>query len=182
MEAPAQPVTRAPRNRLPASGPDGSVLLCRIGAGLCGFPVRQVIEIMRPVPVEPLAGATPSVLGVSVIRGAPVPVVDAAFLVRGEPGDASRLVTVRLDGAPAEGRDAERVVALAVDAVLGVRGIQSTELNALPPLLSDTQRLKIIAMGVDDAEILVVLDCARAVPESVWAALSGPQAGVGVGR
>src|SRR5688500_14337406 len=67
---------------------------------------RDVIEVMRPLPCEPLAGVPPFVLGVSVVRGSAIPVVDAARLVGGPPAVATRWITLRL--APA------RAAALAV--------------------------------------------------------------------
>jgi purine-binding chemotaxis protein CheW len=149
------------------------VLVCRIGGGLCAFPVRHVIETMRPLPVEPLAGAPPFVLGVSVIRGAAVPVVDTGLLVRGERLRASRLVTLRIDRGGTGSRSGQRTVALAVSGVVGLSLLPAGSLTRLPPLLGDEERVKITAIGVADAQALLVLECARTVPESVWKALSG---------
>jgi purine-binding chemotaxis protein CheW len=147
------------------------MLVCRIGTGLCAFPVRHVVEIMRPGSIEPLSGVPSFVVGVCVIRGAPVPVVDTGLLVRGERQETSRLVTIRVGAAMSGGP--ERVVALAVTEVIGLNLIAPASLAGLPPLLGDPRRLEIIKMGVLETEMLLVLDCARTVPESVWAALSG---------
>jgi purine-binding chemotaxis protein CheW len=161
----------------PAARLDGQVLVCRIGTGMCALPVRHVVEIMRPLPIERLSGVAPFVLGVSVIRGLPVPVVDAGQLVHGERQAVSRFVTMRVD-------TSERVVALAVTEVLGLSPLPDTALTGLPPLLGGPRRQEIVAMGVVDAGTLLVLDCARTVPESVWAALSAISAGsrAGTGR
>jgi purine-binding chemotaxis protein CheW len=162
----------------PVTRLDDQALVCRIGTGMCALPVRHVVEIMRPLPIERLSGVPPFVVGVSVIRGVPVPVVDAGQLVRGERQAVSRLVTMRA------GDTGERVVALAVTGVLGLNPLPDTALTSLPPLLGGQRRREIIAMGVVDAGTLLVLDCARTVPESVWAALSATSAGsrAGTGR
>src|SRR5690242_13991979 len=97
---------------------DGRVVLCQAGTGRYALPVTRVVEIMRPPPVERLTGTPPYVLGVSVIRGAPVPVVDVAMLVHGEAGRGNRVVTVRAgDGSgdgSGNGSGGGRVVALVV--------------------------------------------------------------------
>lgn len=163
---PPQPAPPAPSG-YPDGGSDGPLLVCRIGTGLCAFPVRHVVETMRPMSIEPLSGVPSFVVGFSVIRGGAVPVVDAGLLVRGERQATARLVVMRV-GAPGT----SRVVALAVTEVLGLRPSGSAALDGLPPLLGEPRRLEIIAMGVVDTETLLVLDCARTVPESVWTALS----------
>ena len=58
-----------------------SWLLCRAGARLCALPLQNVMETMRLLPIEPVAGAPRSVLGLCPIRGAPVPVVDLQSLL-----------------------------------------------------------------------------------------------------
>src|SRR5438105_299934 len=71
-------------------------LVCTAGSQLCALPVRHVVETMRMLPLEQLAGAPSYVRGLSVIRGSPVPVVDAAALLfdqRGAP--CERLVVLR---------------------------------------------------------------------------------------
>src|SRR4051812_28054387 len=99
-------------------GQDGqlSLLVCRVGSRLCGLPLAQVVETMRPLPIEPLAHLPSFVDGLSLIRGRPVPVLDARRLmgVDGEPGVRTRFVTLEL---------AEGSAVLAVDAVLGVRSV-----------------------------------------------------------
>jgi purine-binding chemotaxis protein CheW len=123
-----------------------------------------VIETMRPLPVEPLRGAPPFVLGISIIRGAPTPVVDAAALIGATGSTPRRFVTIRTG---------TRIGALAVDAVIGVHALAS--LAALPPLL-DAARDVAAAIGTLDAELLVVLDTARLVPDDVFAVLEGAPA------
>ena len=52
------------------------VLIVMAGARACAIPLDYVAETMRPLPIEPVAGTPGFVRGVSVIRGAPTPVVD----------------------------------------------------------------------------------------------------------
>jgi purine-binding chemotaxis protein CheW len=86
-----------------------------------------VVEVMRPLPLEPVIGLPTFILGLSVIRGAPVPVVDLAALTGDRRGSGTtRFVTLGLG---------ERRVAVAVEEVLGVRALDVETLQELPPLL-----------------------------------------------
>lgn len=127
------------------------------------MPLGSVIETMRPLAIEPIAGAPAFVMGLSIIRGAPVPVIDLGGLLGGasaggSPAAPGRLVTLRVDG---------RCVALAVEAVLGVRALPAS-LEEPPPLLREAADDAIESIGVLDAELLLVLRAAQLVPESVW--------------
>lgn len=136
--------------------PVGVQLFTRVGALGCAIPIEHVIETMRPLPIEPLGDATEPVRGVAIVRGAPVPVVDLAALL-GQPGRPSRLVIVRAG---------ERRVGLLVDAVEAVRELDGAQLAALPPLLRDARHDRVARIGALDAELMVVLDVARLVPEA----------------
>jgi purine-binding chemotaxis protein CheW len=131
-----------------------------VASRTCALPLDAVIETMRPLPVELLVGAPPFIAGVSVIRGEPVPVVDAARLLGGEPAQAQRWVTLR--GGP-------RPIALAVDTVLGVRDIAAAQLSALTPLAGAIAGEIVSAIGTLDHRLLVVLETARLVPDAVFA-------------
>ena len=43
---------------------------------LAALPLEHVVETMRPLPVEPLGDAPRFILGLSIVRGEPIPVVD----------------------------------------------------------------------------------------------------------
>jgi purine-binding chemotaxis protein CheW len=146
-----------------AESPRDAFLICRTGARFCGLPVGLVIETMRPLPVEPLAGMPSFVRGLSVIRGIPTPVVDAGALLatRENPG-ATRFVTVRAG---------ERQVALAFEAVLGVRSLSAALLKDLPPLFRGAGAELVSAVGTLDAELLIVLRSARILSEEDWRTL-----------
>jgi purine-binding chemotaxis protein CheW len=137
-------------------------LMCRFATRRCALWLEHVVETMRLLPVEPLVGAPPFVRGVAVIRGDPLPVVDAASLLGAGESRPTRFVTVRAG---------DRRVGLAVDAVLGVQVISPTSLQELPPLLGDASAGVISAIGALESELLVVLRSARLVPEGVWALL-----------
>lgn len=137
-------------------------LVLRAGAHLCALDLAHVLETMRPLPVEPVAGVPEFVTGVSVIRGEPVPVVDVAALIGGKRRVVTRFVTA--DG----GRQS---VALAVEAVLGVRPFPLELRRTLPPLLRGAGADVVAAVAMADAEPLLVLRSARIVPDEVWAAI-----------
>jgi purine-binding chemotaxis protein CheW len=137
-------------------------LICRVPATVCALPLTDVEETMRVLPVEPLAGMPHFVRGLAIIRGAAMPVVDAAFLLGAKESRPTRFVTVKV---------ADRRVALAFDAVLGVREIPVESLQGLPPLLKDASSGVISAIATLDAALLVILRSAHLVPDAVWAAL-----------
>jgi purine-binding chemotaxis protein CheW len=144
-----------------------ALLICRVGSRLCGIPLEHVLETMRPLPVESLGNAPGFVDGLSLIRGRPTPVIDAARLLGAatEQKARGRYVTLRLG---------ERCAAFAVDSVLGVRQIDLAELGELPPLLREHNEL-VAALGAIDHELFLVLERALLVPEAVWAALDAQQ-------
>jgi purine-binding chemotaxis protein CheW len=137
-------------------------LVCRVLSQLCGLPIAHVGETMRPLPVVALASAVEAVRGVAIIRGAPVPVVHLAGLLAAAASPATRFVTVNVAG---------RCVALEVDEVVGVRTLPAASLQNLPPLLHDADTDTVVAMRTLDAQLLIVLNSARLIPDAVWLAL-----------
>ena len=118
---------------------------------------------MRPLPIELLPGMPPFVVGLSIVRGTPIPVVDTGLLIATAATGlgAARFVTIKVGS---------RRAALAVDAVIGVRDLASASAHMLPPLLHDAGAV-VEAVGALDADLLLVLRSARIVPESVWSAV-----------
>ncbi len=151
-----------------------SALLVRGAGAVCAIPAPQVIETMRPLPIEPLGNAPNFVLGIALIRGAAVPIVELAAVLDAsrEPAmpssHAGRFVTLRVG---------ERCVALAVDSVAGLVQVNPQNLSVMPPLLNHACPDVVQAIGTLDAELLLVLETARLVPESVWSELDKVQAG-----
>lgn len=143
--------------------PDAALwLLCRVGTLLCALPVDQVGAIMRLLPIEPVAGAPPYLLGLAIIRGVPVPVVDAGTIIGGELTRPQRLVTIT-SGA--------RTVALAVDEVTGVMAIAADQSEPLPLLLQGVASETVSAIGSLDSALLLFLRLSRIVPEDVFVRL-----------
>ncbi|HEY3973655.1 MAG TPA: chemotaxis protein CheW [Candidatus Sulfotelmatobacter sp.] len=143
-------------------------LTIRVGARICAVPLSDVVEIMRPLPVEPWTGPTDVVQGLSVIRGAPVPVVDLGRLLGASDKSLStRLVAIRVGA---------RRVALAVDSVLGIREFAPVLRSQMPPLLLDTRTDLVEAVGALDTELFTVLKTCRIVPAKVWEALPRQEA------
>jgi purine-binding chemotaxis protein CheW len=142
-------------------------LLCRAGSSLCALPLANVVEIMRALRVEPVAGAPPFVRGLSVIRGAPTPVVDIAHLFGGCTAPSRRWVTVKTG---------TRVVALAVDSVLGVRSVvTASNTEPLPPLLREAMSDMVSVIRRLDADLLMFLNTARIVAEVLLEHLGDPE-------
>jgi len=144
-----------------------TLLLCRVATRLCALPIEHVVETMRPLPMDGMPGTARFVLGACIVRGSPVPVVDAATLLGTSEAHPSRLVIVKAD---------RRRFALAVRSVIGVRAIPRESLHGLAPLLHDAGSAVITAMGTLEAELLLVLQSARVVPDSVWDALESEPA------
>jgi purine-binding chemotaxis protein CheW len=134
-------------------------LICRAGRTLCSLPLSGVVETFRPLPVEHVAGAPPFLLGLSIVRGQPVPVVDLSLLLNGSPATPTRFVVVKADS---------RRVALAVDAVVGIRPIAEESMQALPPLLRDAETGMVSAIGTLDNALFVVLQASRIVPDNFF--------------
>lgn len=147
-----------------------SVLMVTAGTRNCALPLEHVRESLRPLPVEKVAGVPAYVEGMAVIRGRPVPVVDLQTLL-GEttaPADPStaaagdRLVLLQLG---------QRQVALRVQQVVGVRQVDGVGFAQLPPVLGDAGDRAIAAVGVKDAQLMLVLGAARLLPADLWATL-----------
>jgi purine-binding chemotaxis protein CheW len=134
------------------------VLVVRIEHRLAALPLGDVIETMRPLPIEAIAGAPAGVLGLAIVRGAPVPVLDLRVLLGLPAAPCARFVTARV---------AERCVAFAVDEVVGAREIAPGALAGLPPLLGEAQPELVTAMGALDRELLLVLRAGRRLLEAV---------------
>ena len=149
-------------------------LLCRIGSRIGALALKDVRETMRPLPIEPLPGMPPFVLGVAIVRGFPAPIVDAVRLLKplGSPppmipSPSARFVSLKLG---------ERTAVLAVDAVLDIRPLVAGILADIPPLLRETGAEQMAMIGALDAHLLFVLEAARLVPEPVWSAIKASEA------
>jgi len=150
----------------------------------CAFFVTDVAEVMRPLPIERMANMPRFVLGLSIIRGQPTPIIDAATLL-GQGADDARSDGRHSGDVSGAGdqdggatatrfvvmRVGERRVALAVAAVLGVRPVARQSLRALPPLLRHAGDHAVAAIGALDNQLLTVLAGGYLVPPAFWDAL-----------
>jgi purine-binding chemotaxis protein CheW len=137
----------------------------RSGGRLCGLPLDHVVEIMRPLPIESIRGAPAFVRGISVVRGAPIPIVDLRVLLGDDQARPLRLVALRIAG--------DRRVGLLVDRVVGIRDRLELSSDRLPPLLRDTGDL-VDELGRLDGQLLSVLQTANLVAEELYQRLVEP--------
>jgi chemotaxis signal transduction protein len=158
--APIIPITRivaSDSNRV-------TLLLVKAGDLLCALPIPGVIETMRLLPVTSISGTSDFVLGMCVVRGETVAVVDLATLLGLQPKHSNRSRLITMHAGP-------RVIAAAVDAVVGLRIFDRTVLAEVPLLLQQAHPDVLKGVGVLDRELLVVLDGSRIVNEEVLAQL-----------
>lgn len=137
-----------------------TALVFRAGTLLCALPLDEVVETMRPLETRPLAGTAGFVLGISVLRGVPAPVIDIGRLLTGAPGVVERYVAVRTERGP---------VALATGTVLGIRATRAGPSQTHPVVLAGSHRL-VAGVGTFGAEPVLLLQSMRAVPDEVWEA------------
>lgn len=140
---------------------------------LCALNLAEVVETFRPLPIASVAGAPAYVLGLSIVRGLSVAVVDLCQLLEGDKAalasaaGAQRMVSLRVG---------ERTIALLVDAVLGVRSLDTAQLASTPGLMGAVASDLLSTLGQLDEQLLVVLRSGRLVPPEVCSLL-GAQAG-----
>jgi purine-binding chemotaxis protein CheW len=141
-------------------------LVVRAQAYLCALPLHAVIETMRPLPIEPLAGVPPFVRGMSIIRGEPTPVIDLALLLGATRELPWRFVTVRSAG---------RQVALSVGAVAGIYDLDSRVMDQLPPLLRSAAAEFVQSVSILDEQFLFALRSGWELPLEVWQAMTAQE-------
>jgi purine-binding chemotaxis protein CheW len=140
-------------------------LICRVGRLRLALPLAHVVEALRPLPVQALARAPAFVRGLSVIRDEPVPVVDTATLLGTRHDAAPRRIVVLRAGS--------RRVALTMDEVLGVRPFDASHQPELPALLSDSVSELVSTIATLDGGLLLALQAAFRLPDSVWEDIEG---------
>jgi len=144
------------RDTLPA-------LIASAGGSRCALPLASVTEVMRMLPLTALTGLPEYVLGITTIRDAAVPVLQLDKLLGHTISrNPERLILLTV---------AKRKVALAVDSIAGIRQLHLAPLSELPPLLQSVNTRLVDALGTLDAQLLIVLNAARIVPDEVWTEL-----------
>jgi purine-binding chemotaxis protein CheW len=131
-------------------------LLVQAGAHACAVPLGAVEETLRPLPCARLPGLPRAVLGLAVVRGESVPVVDLAGALEDAAPPAARWVLARAGG---------RRVALAVSAVVGVRALDEDALRAAAARVAGVVAPLVSAVVMLGSRSVAVLDVARALPE-----------------
>lgn len=111
---------------------NGPVVTFGMDESLFGLPVALVQEILDPRPVSRLPNAPHYLLGVIDVRGSSVAVIDFRSLL-GEPSRPdqadTRVMVLQLD--PTDGTNEALHVALRVDRVIEVTGLDDHRLEAL---------------------------------------------------
>jgi purine-binding chemotaxis protein CheW len=150
---------------------DGShliaLLVCQIGKRVCALPADRVGETMRPLPITPIPDAPLHVLGMTVVRGEPMPVLDLCRLLGEVPTTASRFVTISAadrkagEAVEAPSNAGFATVVLAVDQVEGIRRLPRTSLHRMPTMLQGQMPLLVSAVSPQDTALMLVLDSVR---------------------
>lgn len=135
-------------------------LVVEVAQARFALAVSDVIETMRPLAVEPVNGVPDYVLGLSIIRGIAVPVVDVARVLAIGSAELGRFVTVRAG---------TRTIALAVSAVLGVVHVDKEDVHAAPPLMDGTG---LDQLAVRDGELFRILSGAKLIDDEAWLRLN----------
>ena len=60
---------------------DSKYLLFNGDQNRFAIPIKSVIEILRPLPIESMPSAPAYVAGVMVVRGQPIPIIELGFLM-----------------------------------------------------------------------------------------------------
>lgn len=139
-------------------------LIASAGGHTCALPLAAEMELMRPLDVEPLPDVPPFVLGMALVRGVPVPVIDLP-----------RLLEAQRENAPHRrwifSRRNDQALVLAVESVDGVAELDRAALEAAPTFGSRTDDALVSAIALHEQRLFWLLETARIVPAGVWEAL-----------
>ena len=153
------------------ASPERSYLLVRCRSWLCAIPLAGVIETMRVLPLQPVAGVPAFVRGLALVRGELVPVIELAVLLgTQEPGTTHRLVLVRTQ---------THWLALAVDEVLRVVSGELPRGAEVAPLLSQALPEQVAALATLDGAALAILQSTNLLSADLFAAVLQQTAPVG---
>jgi purine-binding chemotaxis protein CheW len=125
-------------------------LVFSVGSQRYALPLADVVEVMRALPLTIPTRLPDGVLGTSLIRGRPTPVVDASQLLSNVPTRGTRWILMRVGA---------RYVALAVDDIVGTHLVTRAKLSVAPPLLGGGGLIE--AIGLLDTEFVHVLSSIR---------------------
>lgn len=134
---------------------DNAWLFFRVGSVPCALPATEVESVERALEVTPAVGVPRSVAGVTVVRGAVVPVLDLHWLFRQPtvPAEGCFLVIRSQDGTP---------VALRVSETEDIEHVEERRFQALRiPGSSSRFARKVIVR--ENGQLYLVLDPTRLV-------------------
>lgn len=156
-------------------------LVFRVADEEYAVPLLAVREIVRPETVAPVSEAPPSLRGVLVLRGEPVPVLDLALALGGSsrpdtPETCVLIVETRL------GEEAVRV-GLAVHGASRVVDLRPAEMAATPRLSALFAVELVVALARVGSGFILILDSQRLLfSEELRAAASAARSGAGPAR
>jgi len=143
-------------------------LLCRLSTSWCALGLEGLGEVMRPQPVDRLAGLPEFVDGLAVIRGQAMPVVNLPRLLCGAssaPSPQERFVSAQSDG---------HGLALRVDEVAGIFPLKSEVWHGLPSLFEGVHRDHLAALGsLPDGDLVMLLRRTNLLSAADWESLQG---------
>lgn len=140
-------------------------LLCRLATSWCALTLQGLGEVMRPQPVDRIAGLPEFVEGLAIIRGMALPVVNLPHLLCGShspAGDQERFITAHSDG---------RQLALRVDEVAGILPLNPEIWQALPNLLDELHGQHLAALGSLNGDLVMLLRRTHLLSEADWEVL-----------
>lgn len=129
-------------------------LVVQAGELRCALPVSLVREIMRPLRVRTVSGLEPAVLGVSVVRGRPIPVVSLSRLLRQPEREEKRFVLLRTPG---------RDCVLSVETVHAISSVRTDLWQTMPRIFSRIDAAEQIVP--EDSDLMISLRMARLIAE-----------------
>lgn len=145
------------------------VLSLRSSTTICAIPIKDISEVMRPLPLNVIPDSPIFLLGISVIRGHSIPIVDFGTLVglnKSKPPE--KYVVLKVES---------RKVALAVENVMGIKKLSRGFMDQLPPLFQNVHPDIITQIGILDEEFLIVIRASKLIPIEVWDKISQTDVG-----
>jgi len=143
-----------------ANDPVHELLLFALGSEWYALPVPLLREIVMPPPLSEVPRSRPSVLGVTMIRGEVVPVMDVRRRLglpeQPPPAPATRVVIV--DGG-------EGPLGIWVDRVLQVLRVRSSSLEAPPPGVA-SEGDAVVRLGRQGGKLYGVLELRLLIEEA----------------
>jgi purine-binding chemotaxis protein CheW len=144
-------------------GDENRYLVARTRSYAVALPLGKVVETMRPLPIRPVAETPEFLLGLSVIRGAPTPVVDLESFLTGRPGKYNRFVTLTT-----RRTQQGRRVALALRSVDGVETISAGAASEKPKLTESARSDAVERLAALDGELALIFDSSKVISAETW--------------